>query len=97
MKTIIALTLCCALCAAQAQSTNAPAKGQNEPKFGLACMIVVSIAVAGIVGYAVYRVASLCPDQHSPVTLVLEKSNDHSNWSPVYTNTVILNGTNAVD
>ena len=96
MKTKLSIVLGCLLCCPALAQTNQP-QSRIEPQITAPCMILVVIAVTAAVGYAVLKVASLCPDQTSPVTLVLEKSNDHSTWTPVYTNTVVLNGTNRLD
>ena len=64
-----------------------------------------SVYVAGFVLFCVvigvwllFKVKGTLPDQNSEVTLVLDKSVDgRATWTPVFTNTVILHGTNPVD
>lgn len=94
--------------AQSAQATNAPASDNSQGKphqggpqpptenVGIAGGILILVVVTAAV-YAVWKVKSTLPSDTRPVTLVLEKSYDHGTWTPVTTNTVTLNGTNAIE
>ena len=93
MKTILSIFLCAALVNATAQAqTNPP---PVQPKSAALAMLVIAAAIVGLV--IIIKVNSTVPSQHSPVTLVLEKSYDHGTWTPVATNTVVLNGQTPVE
>jgi hypothetical protein len=95
MKTILSILLCAALVhatTAQAQTNDPP---PMQPQGVALAVLIITAAVVGIV--IIIKVNSTVPSQHSPVTLVLEKSYDNGTWTPVATNTVILNGQQPVD
>lgn len=70
-----------------------PVKPDKEYALQIAVVLVVLVAGATVI----YKVKTTFPNVTGPVTLVLEKSLDHGSWSPVVTNTVVLNGTNAIE
>jgi hypothetical protein len=95
MKTILSILLCVALVhatTAQAQTNDPP---PVQPNNVLLAGLVITAAVLGVL--LVIKVSSTLPSQHSPVTLVLEASCLDGIWTPVATNTVILNGQRPVD
>jgi hypothetical protein len=94
MKTIFSILLCAALVhatTAQAQTNDPPPQPNNVLLAGL----VITALVVGIV--IIIKVNSTLPSQHSPVTLVLEASCLDGIWTPVATNTVILNGQRPIE
>lgn len=74
-------------------STNSPTP---TPNFGAAGGILVLVVLAAA-GWAIYKVKSTIPSDNRPVTFVLERSYDHGTWTPIFTNTITLNGTNAIE
>ena len=95
MKLLISIALCTVLL-----STNLSAEtGQTNGVPGMtACEAAFVLGILAMAGYAIYTVAGKVPGQHCPTTFVLEKSTDgRATWQPVSTNTVVLNGTNAIE
>jgi len=91
--TFLSIILCAALLSAttvQAETTNNP---PNQTAFLAA--FVITIGVIGVI--ILIKVHSTIPDQHVPVTLVLEKSYYDGNWIPQATNTVTLNGRTPIE
>ena len=95
MKLAIALLLCGLLLTEPILAqTNAPAPPQ--PHSLLLVGFVLFCVAVGV--WMIFKVSGTVPSQHTPVTLVLEKSTDgRATWAPVWTNTVTLNGTNAIE
>ena len=93
-KLFITLILCTSLVLPGfAQSADNP---PVQPK-GLAVWAFVLGCVA-VGSYLIWRIRGTLPSQTGPVTLVLEQSLDgRATWTPVYTNTVVLHGTNAIE
>ena len=58
-------------------------------------MLVLTVGAAGI--YVVVKIHSTHSTDSGPVTVVLEKSEDHANWTPVATNTVVLAGMQPIE
>jgi len=100
MKTFLTVILCLAILqfsvnASQSVTNDQPEAVQQPNSVLLGIIIILTVVVVGAT--VVHKVKTTIPDNHSPVKLVLEKSMDHSNWTPVITNTVTLNGTNAIE
>jgi hypothetical protein len=101
MKTTIALILCACLATsgvrAEVRKEKQPPvkKEDRQPQFFWGVLLVLSITAAG--AYVVIKVSSKFPSPQTPVRVVLEKSYDNATWTPVVTNTVILNGQQPVE
>ena len=95
MKLTLALLLCGLLITEPILAqTNAPPPPQ--PHGILLVGFVLFCVAVGI--WMIFEVSGTLPNQHGPVTLVLDKSTDgRATWAPVWTNTVTLNGTNAIE
>lgn len=94
MKSILSiiLSLCLTAMSVQAQSTNAPGPG---PDSVIVVAFWIAVTSAGLI--ATIWVCSKYSN-NTPVTLVLQKSTDGGGtWTPVYTNTVVLNGTKPIE
>ena len=94
MKLAIALLLCGLLLTEPILAQiNAP---PPQPHSLLLVGFVLFCVAVGV--WMIFEVSGTVPSQHTPVTLVLEKSTDgRATWAPVWTNTVTLNGTNAIE
>ncbi|MGC1453450.1 MAG: hypothetical protein WA830_25735 [Candidatus Sulfotelmatobacter sp.] len=94
MKLAIALLLCGLLLTEPILAqTNTP---PPQPHSLLLVGFVLFCVAVGV--WMIFKVSGTVPSQHTPVTLVLEKSTDgRATWAPVWTNTVTLNGTNAIE
>jgi len=66
----------------------------TEQSYALAALVLVCAAVGAFV---VLKVHSKHKQLKGPVTLVLEKSTDNVNWTPVFTNNVVINGEQPID
>jgi hypothetical protein len=94
MKTLITVLLCVLL------SQVAPIRLNAEPPPKDTVVLVAFIVAICAVGvYAVVHIYGKYEEQTGPVTCVLLKSYSHGagTWSPVATNTVILNGRNPIE
>lgn len=93
MKTTITLALCIALlCAATPTVVRAADTNGPQPELTLCELFVVTAMVAGAV-VIIYVTYKFCTP-NGEHCFVLEKSCDHSNWTPIATNCItITNGT----
>lgn len=94
MKTIATITAVCLL------ALTAPAKDKPEPPQPITAPVLLGCLVLTVTAVSVYVVVkcnSTIPSDTGPVTVVLEKSEDHSHWTPVATNTVVLAGMTPVE
>lgn len=91
MKTITIAIIASLLCLA------APAQPKPEPITApvMLGMLVITVAVVSTV--VIVKCNSTKPSDTVPVTVVLEKSEDHNHWTPIATNTVILAGITPVE
>lgn len=81
---ILSLALSAATIHAQVDPAPTP-----QPK-GAVLIVFCLAAVATGATIVVYVYSAKQTPQDTPVKLVLEKSYDHVDWTPIYTNTVIL-------
>lgn len=96
MKKLIAILLCLTLISVPAMAQNKAPEDTPHQNMGIAVpLLILTIGITGII--VVIKIASNLPSDRKPTTFVLEKSTDHSNWTPIVTNTVTLNGTNAIE
>ena len=95
MKTITIILCLCLICIPVCADSPVPKKGEEQIGLIGAGVIILCLSIAA--GYAIHKIKSSLPDDHRPVKFVLEKSVDHSNWTPIVTNTITLNGTNAIE
>ena len=93
MKTIISSILCFVLTCLPL-NLNAGNTNSIHPQFAV-LEVVVGLTIL-VVGTATIIKVWNVMGRVANVTLVLEKSTDHSSWTPIYTNTVTLY-TNSVD
>lgn len=91
MKKTITLLLCLLIIALPLKAGDAP-QHTKDTTFLLAALVVTAAVVATVV---VIKVYSTLPSDTRPVTLVLEE-NTGIGWHAIATNTVTLNGTNAL-
>jgi hypothetical protein len=85
------------LCGALLSATTVRAETTNNPpnQTALLAAFVITMGIIGVI--IIIKVNSTVPDQHQPVTLVLEKSYYDGNWVPQATNTVVLNGMTPIE
>lgn len=97
MKAPIAAVLCAALLAAPFRSlaeTNCPPATNSAPTVSqndksMPCVLFV-IGSAIVAGYIIWTIKSNCHGPGSVVTMVLDRSSDMVNWTPIATNTVTI-------
>lgn len=95
MKTIAIITTIMFL------ALTTPAKDEPKEPQGAAVapillgMLVITVAVTSVV--VIVKLNSTVPSDTGPVTVVLEKSEDHAHWTPVATNTVVLAGMTPIE
>jgi len=87
------------LCIALVQPGFAQSKTNDPPIQPQGTFLVAFVLGCVMVGaYLIWKIRGTLPSQTSPVTLVLEKSVDgKATWTCVFTNTVRLQGTNAIE
>lgn len=94
MKKLITTILCAALIALPMRATE-PNQPQEPKQVWPAILVLASVAIGGYVILKVYWKYHI--PQDTPVKLVLYKSFDNSSWQPIFTNTVVLHGTNMIE
>jgi hypothetical protein len=75
---------------------DAPKPKPKEPEVQESWMLAALLVTAALAGAAIVIYIHNKhgkPSQSTPVNVVLEKSSDNVNWTPVATNRVVLNGT----
>lgn len=93
MKAIISIIIALAL------SIQCCMAGQKDTEPQMSAPVVLGmlvLAVAATATIVVVKIYSTHSNDRGPATVVLEKSDDHVHWSPIATNSVVLDGTNPV-
>lgn len=96
MKTILAFILAGLLAAEplhlSAQSFQGRQAAAEMQTKSVVIVFALTLSVLVVGTYAIFKVSQNIPNQHTPVTLVLESTADFGTWTPIATNTVVLNG-----
>lgn len=93
MKTILTLILCLFFAAPPMADEHTPQPIAAAPII-LGCLV---LAVGATAVYVVVKVCSTDDRDKGPVDVVLERSLDHSEWTPIATNRVTLNGREPIE
>jgi hypothetical protein len=92
MKTIITLLLIITLAI--------PVHAQPKDPQPIAAPIILGclvLVVGATATYVIIKCHSTNDNDKGPVRVVLERSPDHATWTPIATNTVVLNGQSPID
>ena len=98
-KLVVATLMCVSLLAQPvlADSGNHPKKDSPEAVIAPVVLGLLLLTVAAVGVYCVISVSQKIPANNGTVTVILEKSKDHSTWIPISTNTVTLNGQTPIE